>query len=198
MAQPKKAPDAFPEDVNTAFVGSRNIRSPARYKSPESKVWLYLVRAEVNGTTFNKVGLTGETNPLRRDTKAYKELIDAEKVPVDVAPAIESVVMQLCQGTWGRLPFGTLGTWAGSGETMLGEPSSVAATFRKGLALVDGMDYDTIVAALTELWHLQKVVVWPGELPQPIGPVVKRYRKLLGLVSASARTRWRKANRWAV
>lgn len=200
LAQPKNAPTIFPEDVNAAMVGNWAIRLPARYKRPGSvsEVWLYLVRAEVNGNTFNKIGLSAEENPLRRDSKAYKELIDAEKVPVTDAPAIESVVMQLCQGTWGRVPYGSLSSWAGAGETMLGEPASVATTFRKGLALVDGMEYDAIVAALTELWNLQKVVVWHRELPKPIGPVVKRYRELLGLVSAEARIAWRKANGWAV
>lgn len=201
---PERLPAPFDEATAVALLRYGRPAVSTRYRKPKGRdeVTLYLVEAEVNGLSFQKIGLTTEADPIRRDPAAYKRVIRATSVPAADAHRFEGYALVLCkgrheQGT--RDQYKLLADWDGSGEAVISS-DDLSATFDEAVATCFEAGPKAIEQALTDLWHLERAVRWacPISDPKPLPPLVARMRDLLDANDLAKGLEWRAAHFYAV
>lgn len=92
---------------------------------------VYLVKGQLKGTSFYKIGLTLHSDPLKRDRLVYKEVVRAHSVPLNHADTYESYCLWRCLQTERRLPYddSIFGGWAGQGEVINSMDNAVVEIF---------------------------------------------------------------------
>ena len=99
-------------------------------KARRSRAYLYLVEAEVEGHRFHKVGLTFNSNPLERNSVAYKKVLASVPISGDQADAFEGAAI-----SWLPLKFQPkevpikVWGWAGSSEIINTKNKGVLSEF---------------------------------------------------------------------
>lgn len=192
----------FQESDVVGFMRSGTTPSEKQYRRPKTKaVRIYLVRAEVDGVAFQKVGLHSGANVLDRDRKAYKEALRSVQLTQEMAGITEGIALGLCHARHfcddrvDRLPD----DWAGRTE-VIGTDEDLTATFDDALETCASHTRKQLRDELQTIYELHRLVVTasPSAEGKRVPARVRRIREALGLESWMSRVRWRNENQWAI
>jgi len=173
-----------------------------RHRRSKNSVRIYLVRAEVDGIRFQKIGLHSGVDVLDRDRKAYKEVLRSVQITHEKAGVTENIALALCSCRhsfdW-DLFYQIPDSWSGRTEAITTD-EDITGTFDEALAICAAHTPQQLNDELVEIWNLHSEVVWvnPLEEGKPLPARVRRLREALGLESWISRVRWCNEHQWAI
>lgn len=194
----------FSESDVIACMKSGGTPYESSYGRARNGVRIYLVKAEVTGVQFQKIGLFQGPNVLHRDRKAYKEVLRSVEIEQEKAGVTEGIALALCRARhfrsfdhelWKQIPS----NWPGRTE-VLPTTEDITATFDEALEISASHTRKEFLEEMQELYELRRVVV-ESNPPKEFTRLPKRVlelREALGLTSWISRVRWRNENQWAI
>lgn len=88
--------DIYDYCLSNGVIPLHNAGGVHDYTNHDS-VNLYLARASIKDRTFYKVGLTLLKDPIKRDSKVYKEIVRCKKIPAVLVGAMRPFCFCCCQ-----------------------------------------------------------------------------------------------------